>query len=97
MGGCPIFAEVAGFFSKLLRTSPEPWNIHPEGIYSIDSLFLKSQEGKATSSQCIPHCAPIKRKSMHLKAGYFNEQVYYSAADWGLWLTAVPQVAKELL
>lgn len=77
-----------------LMTRPEPWYTHLEGIYSIDSLFLKSQEGTATSSQCIPHCAPIWRKSMHLNAGYFNEHMFYSAADWGLWLTALSLGSK---
>jgi hypothetical protein len=43
----------------------------------------------AIESQCIPHCAPLWKKSIHEKCGLFNEAFYSSAADWGLWCTAL--------
>jgi hypothetical protein len=53
--------------------------------YGLNDMFILDGAGK-TSSQCIPHCMPLWRKSAHREAGYFNERTFKSAADFELWL-----------
>jgi hypothetical protein len=67
----------------------EPWFAYLHGKYGIENLFRLDKNGAATNSQCIPHCAPIWRKSLHKKYGFFNEDVFASAADWGFWLNCL--------
>lgn len=67
----------------------EPWFAYLHGRYGIDNLFRLDENGAAINSQCIPHCAPIWRKSLHKEYGFFNEDVFASAADWGFWLNCL--------
>lgn len=67
----------------------EPWFAYLHGKYGIEHLFRRDENGVVTNSQCIPHCAPIWRKSLHKKYGFFNEDVFASAADWGFWLNCL--------
>ena len=34
----------------------------------------------------VPHCAPIWRRTIHAKHGYFDEKEFGSEADYGLWV-----------
>jgi len=43
--------------------------------------------------KCLPGCMPVWRKSMHDKAGMFDES-YRSAGDWEMWLRAVRAGSK---
>ena len=38
--------------------------------------------------KCLPGCMPLWKKSLHEKAGFFNEN-YKHAGDWEMWLRAV--------
>jgi hypothetical protein len=67
----------------------EPWFAYLHGKYGIEHLFRLDDNGVATNSQCIPHCAPIWRKSLHKKYGFFNEDFFASAADWGFWINCL--------
>lgn len=50
--------------------------------YGIDHLI--TSDGK--TSQCVPHCMPLWRRSVHQRYGKFDESRYSSAADWEFWL-----------
>ena len=43
---------------------------------------------------CMPGPAPMWRKSMHEKAGYFDEKEYKIGADFEMWLRAVSKGSK---
>jgi len=69
----------------------------PEDI-KTKHLFRKEKvNGVAASkivSQCIPHCMPIWRKSLHDRYGYFDEKEYGTGADWEFWLRCSSAGAK---
>ncbi len=75
--------------TSLWSHGEEPWFAFLEGSYIVDKLFKFDENGKAVDSQCIPHCAPIWRRSIHDLVGFFNETYFSSAADWGLWLNCL--------
>jgi len=56
-----------------------------EGRYGPSDLWNTDENGKPCS-QCVPHCAPLWRKSLHERFGFFNEIEYASAADFEFWL-----------
>lgn len=60
----------------------------------IKDLFRKEQTTGQIVSQCIPHCMPVWRKSLHEKYGYFNEIEYGTSADWEYWLRCLSQGEK---
>jgi len=43
--------------------------------------------------KCLPGCMPLWRRSMHDKAGLFDEE-YKFAGDWEMWLRAVRNGAR---
>jgi hypothetical protein len=75
--------------TSLWPSQDEAWFTYLHGCYGIKHLFKINEAGLATESQCIPHCAPLWKKSLHEKFGFFNESFYSSAADWGFWCTAL--------
>jgi len=52
-------------------------NVYPTYSFSKEAMI-----------KCLPGCMPMWRKSIHTKAGYFNEE-YKSAGDHEMWLRAV--------
>ncbi|MCL2924716.1 MAG: glycosyltransferase [Trichodesmium sp. MAG_R04] len=62
----------------------------PENIQT-KHLFRKEQKTEKIVSQCIPHCMPVWRKSLHEEYGYFNEAEYGTSADWEFWLRCSSQ------
>jgi hypothetical protein len=75
--------------TSLWAQHDEPWFAYLHGEYTIKNLFKLDDNSKAVTSQCIPHCAPIWRRSLHTEHGYFNEVFFSSAADWGFWLSCL--------
>ena len=50
--------------------------------------YPSAEFSKEAMIKCLPGCMPVWRKSMHDKAGSFDE-TYRSAGDWEMWLRAV--------
>ena len=42
---------------------------------------------------CLPHCAPLWRREIHNKVGYFDES-FESAGDWDFWLRCAREGLK---
>lgn len=64
---------------------------HPNEPYDTDKdkQLVNMYEFKPTRMNwCLPDRAPMWRKSMHEKYGYFDE-TFYSAGDWEMWNRAV--------
>jgi hypothetical protein len=53
--------------------------------FGLDDLFYRNDEGEWIDSDCLPHCMPVWRKSLHERFGYFNERKY-GLADWEFWI-----------
>ncbi len=75
----------------------EAWFTYLQGCYTLNQLFKLDVSGKAIESQCIPHCAPLWKKSLHEALGFFNETFYSSAADWGFWCTVLSRGYQAFL
>lgn len=58
-----------------------------DGFYDHRDLFQVLPEGKL-SSYCIPNASPVWRRSLHERAGYFDENKYGCFADLALWINA---------
>ncbi|NEP77964.1 MAG: glycosyltransferase [Okeania sp. SIO3B3] len=93
---------------KVTRTENETWENNtahatwfgpgfPEYI-KTKHLFRKEKVNGTTTgkivSQCIPHCMPVWRKSLHDEYGYFDETEYGTGADWEFWLRCSSAGAK---
>jgi len=64
---------------------------HPNEPYDTDKpkKFVNMYEFKPTRMNwCLPDRAPMWRKSLHEKYGYFDE-TFFSAGDWEMWNRAV--------
>ena len=65
---------------------------HPNETYSQNSSHRKtypvSDFTPENMIKCLPGCMPLWRRSMHEKAGVFNDK-YKFAGDWDMWLRAV--------
>lgn len=55
------------------------------GCYEGKDLFRLDQTGQVTSNN-IPHCMPLWRRSLHELHGYFDEKRFGPSADWEFWL-----------
>ena len=68
----------------ITRNSNETWeNNSSENMkYDFDQFSLEN-----LLRNNMPHAAPMWRKSLHKKYGYFNPK-YKSAGDWEMWLRA---------
>ena len=58
-----------------------------DGKYDHRDLFQVLPDGEL-SSYCIPNASPVWRRSLHERAGYFNELQYGCFADLALWINA---------
>lgn len=56
-------------------------------------VYPTSEFCKEGMVKCLPGCQPVWRRSMHTKAGLFNEAYKY-AGDWEMWLRAVRMGSK---
>ena len=58
------------------------FNSSQNKVYSITHFSRENM------IKCLPGCMPLWKKSLHEKAGFFNEN-YKHAGDWEMWLRAV--------
>lgn len=54
--------------------------------FGLDDLFQRDEEGMWIDSDCLPHCMPLWRKSLHGRFGFFDERKYGPLADWEFWV-----------
>jgi hypothetical protein len=54
--------------------------------FGLEDLFLRDAVGKWIDADCLPHCMPMWRRSLHDRFGYFDEQSYGPIADWEFWV-----------
>ena len=54
--------------------------------FGLDDLFRRDGEGRWIDSDCLPHCMPVWRKSLHTRFGFFDERKYGPLADWEFWV-----------
>lgn len=64
----------------------------PTCTYGADKLFFHDERG--VGSYNLPHCMPVWRRSLHSKAGYFDERRSGASADWAFWIHAGLQDAR---
>jgi len=57
-------------------------NSSKNNVYNVEKFT------KENMIKCLPGCMPLWKKSLHKKAGYFNDN-YKHAGDWEMWLRAV--------
>lgn len=68
------------------------WLAPLRGEFRAENLFtLDRVTGRPLSSKNIPHCMPVWRRSVHDRAGWFDEARYGPSADWAFWLHAMEQ------
>jgi len=60
---------------------------------SQGKVYPVAEFSREAMIKCLPGCMPVWRKSMHDKAGMFDES-YRSAGDWEMWLRAVRAGSK---
>ena len=77
------------------------YNTRKEIIDNIDDLFNQDfrlgklhPEDRDVISFNIPHCAPVWKKILHDKYGYFDEENYGPFADWEFWLRCLASGEK---
>ncbi len=69
-----FITEVA---NETFQHNSSGYKIYPTGKFSKEGMV-----------KCLPGCQPVWRRSMHTKAGLFDERYRY-AGDWEMWLRAV--------
>ena len=63
------------------------FNSSQNKVYSITHFSRENM------IKCLPGCMPLWKKSLHEKAGFFNEN-YKHAGDWEMWLRAAAKGSK---
>jgi hypothetical protein len=51
----------------------------------FDDLYVKNDKGEVRSRNIL-HCMPVWRKNLHVRYGFFDEELYGTSADWAFWL-----------
>jgi hypothetical protein len=54
--------------------------------FGIHDLFYRDESGAWIDSDCLPHCMPLWRKSLHERFGFFDEAAHGPLADWEFWV-----------
>lgn len=73
--------------TQLAQDAGNGWFSDTPDQYGLESLFepIVDEHGLIKPKN-VPHCAPVWRRSIHEKYGYFDESQYGSEADYGLWV-----------
>jgi glycosyltransferase involved in cell wall biosynthesis len=77
----------------LLTKKPHETFYENSSGYQIYPTFAFSKE---TMVKCLPGCQPLWRRTMHQKAGLFDDN-YKFAGDWEMWLRAVRNGSRFMM
>jgi glycosyltransferase involved in cell wall biosynthesis len=82
-------------FREILLSDKNRFNDDGIATYSVEDLFVDN--GGRIVKRSIPHCAPVWRRSLHKKLGYFNPHEYDFGADAEFWARCSVNGAKMLV
>ena len=69
--------------AEIVQEAGTGWFSDTPDQYGIEHLFdISLDENSLITPHNIPHCAPVWRREIHIKHGYFDESRYGSEADY---------------
>lgn len=73
--------------TQIAQNAGAGWFSGTPDYYGLEDLFESDlDENGLVEPRNVPHCAPIWRRIIHAKYGYFDEKEFGSEADYGLWV-----------
>ena len=73
--------------TQIAQNTGAGWFSDTPDYYGLEDLFESDLDANGlVKPRNVPHCAPIWRRTIHAKHGYFDEKEFGSEADYGLWV-----------